>query len=65
MKQVRNASHIGRLSFLSEEQKRDIYIAALDVLAKVGMKVYHEEARQMLLDAGCTETPEDRILMPR
>ena len=65
MKQVRNASHIGRLSFLSEEQKRDIYLSALDVLANVGMRVYHEEARQMLLDAGCTETPEDRILMPR
>ncbi|MHB0979473.1 MAG: trimethylamine methyltransferase family protein [Thermoleophilia bacterium] len=62
---IRNASRVGRLQFLSDEQKRDIYLAALDIMARVGMKVYHEEAKALLLDAGCTLTPEDRVLMPR
>jgi trimethylamine--corrinoid protein Co-methyltransferase len=31
----------------------------------VGMKVYHVEAKSMLLAAGCSLTPEDRVLMPR
>ncbi len=65
MKELRNASRVGRLSFLTEENKRDIYISALDVMANVGMKVYHEEAKTMLLEAGCTLTPDDRVLMPR
>ncbi|MBU2600912.1 MAG: trimethylamine methyltransferase family protein [Actinobacteria bacterium] len=65
MKELRNASQVGRLSFLTEENKRDIYIAALDVMGRVGMRVYHEEAKVMLLEAGCTLTPDDRVLLPR
>ncbi|MHB0980674.1 MAG: trimethylamine methyltransferase family protein [Thermoleophilia bacterium] len=65
MKELRNASRVGRLSFLTDGDKRDIYVSALDVLANVGMKVYHEEAKTMLLGAGCSLTPEDRVLMPR
>jgi trimethylamine--corrinoid protein Co-methyltransferase len=65
MKNLTNASRVGRLSFLTEEQKRDIYLSALDVLARVGMVVYHEEAEAMLLRAGCTLSPEGRVLMPR
>ncbi len=41
VKDIRNASRVGRLSFLTEEQKRDIYLAALEILSTVGMKVYH------------------------
>ena len=65
MKDLRNASQVGRLQFLSEAAKRDIYVAVLDILGKVGMQVDHEEARAMLLDAGCTLTSGERVLMPR
>lgn len=65
MKELRNASRVGRLSFLTEEDKRDIYLAALAVLGDVGMKVYHDEAKAMLVEAGCTVTPDDRVLVPR
>jgi len=65
VKDVQNASRVGRLSFLTEGQKRDIYLAALEIMATVGMKVYHAEVEEMLLSAGCTKTPEDRILMGR
>ncbi|MCL5942389.1 MAG: trimethylamine methyltransferase family protein [Actinobacteria bacterium] len=65
MKELRNASRVGRLRFLTEENKRDIYLAALAVLGDVGMKVYHDEAKAMLVEAGCTVTPADRVLVPR
>jgi trimethylamine--corrinoid protein Co-methyltransferase len=65
MKAIRNASRVGRLSFLTEEQKRDIYQAALEVLATVGMTVYHDEAEELLRAAGCTKTAAGRLLMTR
>ena len=69
MKDVRNASRVGRLSFLTEEQKRDIYQAALEILATIGMKVYHPEVEEMLLGAGCTKTQaedfEERLAVLR
>ena len=36
MKDLRNASRVGRLQFLSEDDKRDIYLAVLEILGKVG-----------------------------
>ena len=65
MKDLRNASRVGHLQFLSEEDKRAIYVAVLEILGKVGMRVHHEEAKAMLLAAGCTLTAEDRLLIPR
>ena len=65
MKNVRNASCVGRLSFLSAEQKRDVYNAALEVLATVGMVVQHEGARDLLRDAGAHETAAGRVLIPK
>ena len=65
MKELRNASRAGHLQFLSEENKRDIYLTVLEILGKVGMQVHHDEARAMLLEAGCTLTPDDRVLIPR
>ncbi|MHB9150421.1 MAG: trimethylamine methyltransferase family protein [Thermoleophilia bacterium] len=65
MKELRNASRVGHLSFLSEENKRDIYLSALEVMSKVGMTVYHEGAKSALLEAGCTLSAEGRVLMPR
>jgi trimethylamine--corrinoid protein Co-methyltransferase len=65
MKDLRNASRAGHLQFLSEENKRDIYLTVLEILGKVGMQVHHDEARAMLLEAGCTLTADDRVLIPR
>ena len=65
MSDIRNASKVGRLTFLSDEKKRDIYLAALEICATIGMRVYHVEVEQMLMEAGCTKTPDERVLMPR
>jgi len=65
VKDLRNASRVGHLQFLSDEDKRDIYLAILEILGKVGMLVHHDEARAMLLEAGCSLTADDRVLIPR
>jgi trimethylamine:corrinoid methyltransferase-like protein len=52
---------IGRPSFLSEHQKRDIYDAALHVLGEIGMTLHHDEAQALMLAAGCTRDDEDRV----
>jgi trimethylamine--corrinoid protein Co-methyltransferase len=62
---IRNASRVGHLQFLSDEAKRDIYLAVLEILGKVGMQVHHDEARTLLLEAGCTLAAGDRVLVPR
>jgi trimethylamine---corrinoid protein Co-methyltransferase len=64
VRETRNASRVGRLSFLTEEQKRDIYLAALEVAGRVGMKVYHEGVRDLLGEAGC-EVNGETVRMPR
>jgi trimethylamine--corrinoid protein Co-methyltransferase len=65
VKPLGNASHIGRLSFLGEPAKQDIYNAALEILGAIGMQLNHEGARTMLLDAGATLTPAGHVLIPR
>ncbi len=65
MSDIRNASKVGRLTFLSDEKKRDIYLAALEICATIGMRVYHVEVERMLMEAGCTKTADERVLMPR
>ena len=65
MSDIRNASKVGRLTFLSDEKKRDIYLAALEISATIGMRVYHAEVERMLIEAGCTKTADERVLMPR
>ena len=65
MPDLRNASRVGRLSFLTEEQKRDLYLAALEILAHIGMRVGHPEAQALLLAAGAGQTTDGRLLLPR
>ena len=43
-----------QLRFLSEGDKKKIYSAALTVLEETGMRLFHEEALQLLKGAGCT-----------
>jgi trimethylamine---corrinoid protein Co-methyltransferase len=64
VKRTRNASKVGRIGFLTEEQKRDIYLAALEVASRVGMKVYHEDVRALLEKAGC-QVAGETVRMPR
>lgn len=52
------------LTFLSREDKNKIYGAALRVLKETGMQVFHDGARQRLLNAGCTADGEGRIFIP-
>ncbi len=55
---------VGRLSFLSEADKRRIYEATLHVLAEIGMRVHHDEGRELLLAAGCTQDADARVHIP-
>ncbi len=55
----------GRVSFLSEEQKRRIYETALGILADIGMVVLHEEGEQVMLEGGCTKDGDGLVHVPR
>ena len=41
------------MSFLSREDKEKIHGAVLQILSEIGMKVHHDEALELLKDAGC------------
>jgi len=49
------------LSFLSREDKEKIDRAAFKILNDIGMKIFHDEALQLLKNAGCT-VEEDRMV---
>jgi len=55
----------GRLTYLSEADKAAIYEAALEIIGTIGMRVHHEEARELLRAAGCTVTEPDLVKIPR
>jgi trimethylamine--corrinoid protein Co-methyltransferase len=54
----------GRLTYLSEQDKQDIYGAALEIIAGVGMRVHHPQARQLLRAAGCEVASDDVVRIP-
>jgi trimethylamine--corrinoid protein Co-methyltransferase len=54
----------GRLAFLTEDDKGRIYAAALHILAEIGMRVHHDEARELMLAAGCTRDDDGRVHVP-
>lgn len=58
-------SSAGHLSFLTETDKRRIYEAALQILADVGMRILHDEGREIMLAAGCTRDADGRVHVPR
>lgn len=49
---------------LSEDQIEEIFHAALEVLSRVGTRVYHSEALALLRSAGCTVQGEDLVRIP-
>ena len=52
------------IAFLTAEKKKKIHQAALRVLAEVGMVVYHDEGRRMLVDAGASLDADGRVKIP-
>jgi len=65
MTEVRKRTAIGRPSYLSEEQKRDIYRAALEIIGRVGMVVHHDKALALLREAGADVGADGRVRLPR
>ena len=61
---VARRTNVGCMQFLSETDKRAIYDAALEILARVGMVVHHGEAVRLLADAGCRVEAHDRVYVP-
>jgi trimethylamine--corrinoid protein Co-methyltransferase len=55
----------GCMRFLSENDKGVIYDAALEILARVGMVVHHNEAIRLLTGAGCRIEPGGRVHVPK
>ncbi|TET92631.1 MAG: hypothetical protein E3J46_01100 [Desulfobacteraceae bacterium] len=49
------------LSFLSREDKEKIDRATFKILNDIGMKIFHDEALELLKNAGCT-VEEDRMV---
>ena len=58
------STRVGRLAFLSDDDKQAIYEAALHILAEIGMRLNHDEAQQIMLDAGCTLDDDGRVHVP-
>ncbi|WP_305985487.1 trimethylamine methyltransferase family protein [Roseibium sp. MMSF_3544] len=54
----------GRYRPLEDEDLRQIYQTALDLLAKLGMGEVPDRLKEDLLAAGATETDNDRLLFP-
>jgi trimethylamine--corrinoid protein Co-methyltransferase len=53
-----------RLSFLSQAQCAQIHQAALEILRRTGVRVFHEEALRLLAEADCPVRNENRVFMP-
>ncbi|GFP32023.1 trimethylamine---corrinoid protein Co-methyltransferase [Candidatus Hakubella thermalkaliphila] len=49
---------------LSEDQIEEIYLGALEVLERTGVKIYQERAVKLLKEAGCDVTEGNRVRIP-
>jgi len=49
---------------LTPEQIKSFHTATLELLETVGVDVHHDEARQMLADAGCRLKEDHRVRIP-
>ena len=49
---------------LTPEQIKSIHTATLELLETVGVDIHHDEARQMLADAGCRLKEDYRVRIP-
>ena len=55
----------GRLTYLTEADETAIYAAALEIVESVGMRVHHEQARELLRGAGCSVEGGGLVRIPR
>jgi trimethylamine--corrinoid protein Co-methyltransferase len=53
-----------RLKVMNPDQMWSIHAAALEILKNTGFEMKHAGAREMLLDAGCSLSRDDRIRLP-
>ena len=53
------------LRVLSEQDKKNIFNAAMRVLEAGGMRLMHADALRLLTDAGCSVKGENQVVMPR
>jgi trimethylamine--corrinoid protein Co-methyltransferase len=53
------------LTYLTDADKTAIYIAALEIIESVGMRVLHGGARDLLIAAGAELAGEDLVRIPR
>ena len=49
------------LSFLNQDQCAQIHQAALEILRRTGVRVFHEEALRLLAEADCLVRDENRV----
>ncbi len=63
MRVGRNIKQTLGLNFLSEDQLEEIHLATLDVLERIGVEVYEEEALQLLKEAGALVS-KSRVRFP-
>jgi trimethylamine--corrinoid protein Co-methyltransferase len=64
MKQFEIPTFLPRLRVLSKEQALAIHNAALEILERIGVKMEHERARKMLIDAGAKAHEGDWVKIP-
>lgn len=55
---------VPRFQMFSPKQCEIVHHAALDILRRTGMRVYHAEARELLREAGCLITDETLVQFP-
>ena len=48
---------------LSDDEREEIYLAALEVLERTGVKLFSEEAREIMIEAGCWQDDEEEELI--
>ncbi len=53
-----------RMSFLESPQCGQIHQAALEILRRTGVRVFHEQALSLLAEADCLIQEENRVLIP-
>lgn len=53
-----------RYRLLTEAQIHTLHRATLDILSTAGVRVLHEAARRMLVDAGCEPAPDRVVRIP-
>jgi trimethylamine--corrinoid protein Co-methyltransferase len=55
---------VPRYRLLTEDQIKEIHRASLEVLETIGVRLLHDEAVQLLRDAGCRVTAENIVRIP-